>query len=94
MSMSTHVEGIKPPDEKWKKMKVVWDACKAAKVSPPDEVEEFFGNGDPDPAGVVLDQDELGEAVQEYNVEGSSGYDVILAKLPKDVSVIRFVNSW
>lgn len=28
MSMSTNVYGIKPPDERWKMMKKVWDTCR------------------------------------------------------------------
>ena len=35
MSMSTHVVGFHPPDEKWKEMKAAWDACMAANVNPP-----------------------------------------------------------
>lgn len=42
MGMSTRVYGIILPDEKWKKMKSVYDACRAAGINPPLEVEEFL----------------------------------------------------
>jgi hypothetical protein len=42
MGMSTHVVGFKPPDEKWRKMKAVWDACEAAGTDPPAAVSKFF----------------------------------------------------
>lgn len=89
MSMSTHVVGFRPPDEKWQQMKKVWDACKAAGITIPREVIEFFNDCDPDPAGV-----EVGILHSEWANNSSSGYEVDIRKLPKDVTVIRFFNSW
>lgn len=54
MSMSTHVTGFRPPDERWQAMKAVWDACTAAKTQIPDEVMAFFGDEAPDPRGVEV----------------------------------------
>lgn len=54
MGMSTHVVGFIPPDEKWQKMKAVWDACRAAGVEVPEDVCDFFEGGEPDPAGVEV----------------------------------------
>ena len=42
MGMSTHLVGIVPPDDDWKKMKAVWDACDNADVDIPKDVSEFF----------------------------------------------------
>ena len=47
MGMSSHVTGFKLPDEKWKKMKAIYDACKVANISPPQEVNEFFDYSPP-----------------------------------------------
>ena len=63
MSMSAHVVGIRPPDEKWKKMKAVWDACTMANTSIPQEVRDFFGCEPPDKAGVVV---EVGSRVTRF----------------------------
>ena len=94
MGMSTHVQGFRPPDEKWKKMKAVWDACVAAELEIPADVEEFFNFGDgPDDAGVVIDVEEL-PACSEYQCDGGSGFEVDLTKLPKDITILRFYNSW
>ncbi len=91
MSMSTFVNGFRPPDEKWAKMKEAWDACEAAGVDPPEAVSDFFGGEPPDEAGVVV---KIDGAVRKYNSSSSSGYEIDLIKLPKDVRIIRFSNSW
>ncbi len=93
MSMSTHVVGIKPPDEKWKAMKRIWDACQAAGIDPPAEVDKFFNGEDPDQSGVVVDLDKH-PCAKEYNAEMQNGIEIDLRKVPGDVAVIRFVNSY
>jgi len=57
MSMSSHVVGFRPPDEKWKAMKAIWDACVIQCVDIAKQVTEFFGmtDGDPDPSGASVD---------------------------------------
>jgi len=44
MSMSTSVVGFRLADDKWKKMKNIWDICKEAEIEPPNEVIKFFDN--------------------------------------------------
>lgn len=91
MGMSTHVYGIKPPDAKWKKMKAAYEACQAAGIDPPEELDDFFGGESPDKAGVIVDLTKS-KAVSEWNGEMESGFQVDLTKLPKDVTIIRFFN--
>ena len=86
--------GIRPPDEKWKRMKSVWDACEAAGVDPPHEINEFFNNVPPDGSGVVVDIERKSSAVTKWIRDDASGFEVDLTKLPKDVTVLRFYNSW
>jgi len=94
MGMSAHIEGVKPPDEKWKAMKAAYDACRAAGVTPPKDVENFFGGEAPDPLGVVV-RIAGTAAVQQYAPHDSAdGFEVHIDKLPKDVKVIRFWNSY
>jgi acyl carrier protein len=40
--MSTNIIGIKLPDEQWRLMKNIWDACTYAGVEVPDQVCVFF----------------------------------------------------
>lgn len=89
MGMSTHVVGFRPPDEKWKKMKAVWDACKVAKTEIPESVVDFFNGETPDPAGV-----EVEIKAKDWSMDSASGYEIDLDKLPKDIKTIRFYNSW
>ena len=91
MSMSTHVVGFVPPDEEWRKMKAVWDACKEIDAKVPVMVGEFFEWGDPDPCGAEVDLDDF---LKEYNEEGQSGYEVSVEEIPAKVKVLRFYNSW
>jgi hypothetical protein len=87
--MSTRVIGFAPPDEQWAKMKAIWDACRAAGVPVPEEVEDFFGDGEPDPAGV-----EIVLPLREWRDATGEGYEIDMAAIPPQVKTIRFCNSW
>jgi len=89
MSMSTHVAGFVPPDETWQKMKAIFDACRAADVPVPDEVEDFFEGEDPDPAGM-----ETGLPVRKLNDQDRAGYELDVKDIPATVKTIRFWNEW
>lgn len=98
MSMSMHVEGVRPGDEKWRQMKAVYDACEAAGVDIPDEVSKFFDYGSPDEKGVVL---ELGtrygarhECCALWDEGSREGFAIDVSKLPEDVKIVRFFCSW
>lgn len=92
MSMSTHIVGFKPADEKWNKMKAVWDTCEKAGTSIPDEVIEFFGGENPkDKPGMEVS---ISGAYHEHNAHMVTGYEVDIDLLPKDVKFIRFYNSY
>jgi len=102
MGMSTYVVGFKPPDEKWRKMKAVWDACAAAKVELPEDVSAFFGEEAPDPAGVRVELSDIfvkgkrttHACCREWRDDAGEGYEIDVKKLPPDVTVIRFYNQW
>lgn len=99
MSMSTHLVGIKPPDKKWKAMKAAYDACIEADIPVPEEVEKFFEYEVPDSKGVPIELSKqiggvLAFGVTYFTEEGKSGYEVELDKLPEDIKILRFYNSW
>jgi hypothetical protein len=96
MSMTTHVRAFKPPGEKWQQMKAVWDACKAVGIDPPREVGRYFEDTDPDPTGVVIDENTLVDlgVLRGWSDQYREGREIDVTKLPKDVTVIRFYNSW
>lgn len=89
MGMSTHVVGFSPPDDEWKKKKVVWDSCVAAGVQIPEDVLKFFDYKEPDDAGR-----EVAIEARRWSGGESEGYEVVLADLPPGVKVIRFFNAW
>ena len=89
MGMSTHVIGFRPPDRKWKNMKDVWNVCEAAGINPPTEVEEFFGFETPDDNGVEVDL-----PTTEWSDRVRQGFELNVKDIPKDITVIRFFNSY
>lgn len=89
MSMSSGVQGFKPPDAKWKKMKAIWDACKSAKIDPPIEVETFFNGEEPTDKGMEVEIE-----ANVWSDEYRQGIEVDIKRLPADVTIIRFYNSW
>ena len=91
MSMSTHVEGVRPPDETWQRMKAAYDACVAAEVPIPMDVLAFFDDAPPDPDGIVVSLDDV---AQPYWAQESEGFTVQLADLPGNITAIRFYNSY
>lgn len=91
--MNTHIVGFVPPDDKWKQMRAVWDACEEAGIKAPNEVIDFFEGAEPDEQGATVQLDHH-DAVSEYNAEMKSGYEVDLQKLPANVRYLRFYNSY
>lgn len=89
MGMSTFVYGFKPPDEKWARMKQIYEACEKEDIEIPDKVDDYFNGNEPDPAGVRVDIPAEG-----WRDENSEGIEIEVEKIPKDVKIIRFVNSW
>lgn len=94
MSMSTYVYGFRPPDQRWKKMKAIYDSCMEEGIDVPDAVDEFFEDDIPDDSGVKVWLSNKSDCCTEYSNDGESGYEIDLNKLPKDIKIIRFVNSW
>jgi hypothetical protein len=97
MSMSTHIIGFVPPDEEWKKMKAVYDACVEAGVDLPRGVEKYFDGTEPQEEGKEIDLTEdnyNGLIVEPWEGDCCSGYQIELKKLPKNVKIIRFYNSY
>lgn|SRR5678816_174970 len=87
--VSTHVIGIAPPDENWKRMYDVYTSCRAAGVSLPQEVEDYFAPDGPDESNLLVGLD---AATRPYRDGKKIGYDVDLTKVPEGVTIIRFYN--
>jgi hypothetical protein len=90
--MEPFVVGFRPPDEEYYRMRASYDCHCELDLDPPHQVTDYFGlMGMPDEAGTEVP---LGDAVQEWEGFMSEGYEIHLDKLPEDVKVIRFFNSW
>jgi hypothetical protein len=95
MGMHSYVLGFREPDEKWHQMKSVWDACKAADIDSPKEVEMFFGGEAPDPSGIETPLS-YGKSpcCSEYKSDMREGFEIDISKLPDNITKIRFVNAY
>ena len=97
MSMSMYIVGIRKADATWLKMRAVYDACMEAKVEIPESVDHYFGGLPPDIRGVTVDLKIGGtSAVQPWTDDrlAADGFEIELSKLPKDLTHLRFYNSW
>lgn len=84
--MSVHVYAITPADEKWHKMKAIYDACKNVDIEPPPEVDEFFNGEPPDDNGVVEEIDHL---LHKENANGHDSFLLDIDDLPNDATALR-----
>ncbi len=89
MSMSMHLVGFRPPDDQWRKMKAVWDACKAANIPNPKEVDDFFGGQPPDDRGISIEI-----PTTKWESEESQGFEISVNDIPKGATSLRFYCSW
>jgi hypothetical protein len=96
MGMSTSVVGFTQPNERWMAMKAVWDACMAAQVDIPAEVERFFDGIAPEDQGAEVPMRALlaSGAVRDWAAEMQHGFEVEVAMLPPDIRLLRFFNSY
>jgi len=92
MGMSSRVEFFQPADKEWDDKKSVYNACVHAGIDIPEEVCQFFNWETP---GECLGKEvKVPEAISDYSSEMTSGFEVELSKLPKQVKFIRFINSF
>ncbi len=92
--MSTHVIGLRPPTENYKKKLAAWQACMAADVEPPQELRDYFNDErEPNPDGMEVAIEDT-DAVTKYDGDMEQGFDVDISELPEGVTIIRFYNSY
>ena len=96
MGMSMDIQGYRAKDTKWKKMEEAYKACRSAGIGIPKEIDEFFVGEDPNYISAMVDglTVDLGDAVTEIDEEMVEGYWVDITKLPKDIKILRFTNSY
>ena len=87
--MTTNIVGFKPPDETFSKMLAIWEACDAANITMPIEVDRYFARAKPNKAGVSVNLDQ--HPAVEFSI---TGVEVNLELLDPDIKVLRFRVSW
>lgn len=92
MGMSTYVQGLKPKTAEYQTMLDIYIACRKINIEVPKEIIDFF-DGEICEDGIVTEVPK--EAIREYADDYCREFfEVDLAKLPLDVTKIRFVNSY
>ena len=88
---------IPDTDETYQLNKKVLLACAEAGVDLPVQVAEYFGSKSP--YRYLLDEKlefplKKGVHYEEYGEDMEEGFEIEISKLPKEVTKIRFVNSY
>lgn len=91
MGKPLQVYGVKALDEKWVKMKKIWDLCVENKVEIPSHVFDYFHGEYPTETEVIVDLKNH-ESVTIYENITSQGFEIDVEKLPNDIKKIRIVN--
>jgi len=95
--MSITVSGLKAKDEKFNKMLEIYRQCEELKIEAPKEVYEFFENVKYECViqhhknGMVV---ELEDCAKKDNTDHEDLLIVELAKIPKDVTHLRFAVTY
>jgi hypothetical protein len=90
MSVNISIIGYKPPDNNWKRMKAVYDACVMADVKIPQDVVKFFNGNPPSDLGVsVYMTSEKREYCKDVSGGNGYGYEIDVEKMPKDIKIIK-----
>lgn len=90
MGMSTRITGLQPPDDEWKAKLAAYNACQAADIPVPDELAAFFDYASPDSSREI----DITQAVTSWKDDMKDGFEVEIAKLPPNIKIVRFYNSW
>lgn len=88
MGMDVYVRGVIEPNEGYKKMYAVYEACKDAGVNVPDEVLEYFGDDTPTPSGMRVKI-----PTKRLPGEYDNAIEIDLKSLRSDISKIHVVIS-
>ena len=89
--MTTRVIGFQPPDNEWKTKKAAYDACEAASIPIPEELYTYFNHEPPNDHGREID---ITQATTPWHDDMREGIEIEIAKLPPNIKIIRFINSW
>ena len=98
--MSTYVVAVRDLDGQFKKMMEIKKYCDGMKVSYPKEVQDYFGT-------LINESDRsITEEMSTIRLEkgivhefsdrerAEDGISIELAKLPKEVKILKFINSY
>jgi hypothetical protein len=102
MGMSSRIQGIREPDEKFKKFIKIIKSLEDAGLSwedAPEEIQKFFDYDEPNHEGILIEMGStygriLHESVTLHKEEMEDGFVVDISKLPKNITKIRFVNNY
>jgi len=91
MSADLIISGFRPADERYEKMRSVYNNMRELNLTVPNEVLNFFDGNGPNEHGSEVS---IKDAITPYKGVETDGFDIDLSKLPKDVTVIRAYIQW
>lgn len=94
MGMSTRVQGLREKNDTYEKMESILLLCKELNVKVPNEVYKYFEliNEEYCSRGIITSLP-IG-SVEHYTEDTDDVWEVDLSLIPKDITKLRFVNSY
>jgi hypothetical protein len=101
--MRSYLEGVRPQDKRWLRMKNAYESCMAAGVAVPQDVLDYFDFDsyeeeyitEEGPAEPLADGHKIHcDAITRHGEEMQDGFIVDLRKLDPAIKILRFVNSY
>ena len=93
MGMSTRVKGLREKDDTYEKMESILLSCKELKIKVPNEVYEYFELTEGYCSNGIITSLPIG-SVEHYTEDTDEVWEVNLSLIPKDITKLRFVNSY
>ena len=84
------IVGVRPPDEKWKKMKAIFINCRELGIEVPEDVYSYFDGNCPkeeDDGGSMISL-MTRYCVWPYEDETKKGFRIILNRMEEDVETL------
>lgn len=96
MSISTHIKGVRDLDGEFLKMVKVKEACEEASIDYPEEVKKYFKYPKErvEYLKKLMEEIDITLSVSQKVDDYCDIFEVDLSRLPKEVKLIRFVNSY
>ena len=98
MGMNTYIKGVRDLDGEFKRMMDMKKLCDSKGFSYPKEVMEYFGSLIGESDAYIREEMETIDLPKDLVIESQDDsrefFDIEIDRIPKEVKILRFVNSY